>query len=510
MAGTVPATGLLVDVAVAFQGESMNILSRQIFLSLAALLPVLALPPSAASAATGIILYADSVDAVKDSYIVVLKDSAPVDSHTAALAATYSAKVRHTFRTTLHGFAATMTEPDARRLAADPTVAYVQQDAVVRAFDTQPNPPSWGLDRIDQAELPLNNSYTYTSSADVHVYVIDTGIRTTHTTFGGRAVWGINTTGDGNNTDCNGHGTHVAGTIGGLQYGVAKNVRLVAVKVLGCNGSGTFSSIIAGIDWVTANAVRPAVANVSLGGPGANAALENAMRNSITRGITYVVAAGNSNANACNFTPARVFEAITVSASDINDNKASFSNFGICADLFAPGVNITSSWNVNDTVSHNMSGTSMSTAHVTGAVARALSDQVGQTPQELLNKISSDFVYIKNWTQEMAVRKILIGPGTPVSYLAPELRISWVNSQIVQIVNEGRSDAFGFWVLLSDLAGRREWLWIHSILAHGYFEVRFQTPFENLNCGVVTVDDTDEIAETNENNNRQDVGICVK
>ncbi|HET9140709.1 S8 family serine peptidase, partial [Actinophytocola sp.] len=208
-----------------------------------------------AAAAQGQVLYTDSVDAIPNSYVVVFKDSVStqnVDSHVRTATAKYGGQARYTYRAALHGYAATMTEQQARTVAADPAVAFVQQDRTVRILDVQPNPPSWGLDRVDQRDLPLDNSYTFdTRASNVAAYVIDTGIRTTHETFGGRATFLTNTTGDGNNTDCNGHGTHVAGTVGGAQYGVAKAVRLTAVKVLGCTGSGSFAGVAAGVDWVT-------------------------------------------------------------------------------------------------------------------------------------------------------------------------------------------------------------------------------------------------------------------
>jgi subtilisin family serine protease len=222
------------------------------------------------AAAEGEILGASNPTAIKDSYIVVFKDSAAaargVDSLAADLAAKHGATVDYTYRHALKGFAGSLSEKAARQLAAAPGVAYVQQNGTVSLADTQPNPPSWGLDRIDQRNLPLDSSYTYPNTApNVTAYIIDTGIRTTHTTFGGRAVWGTNTV-DTNNTDCNGHGTHVAGTVGGSQYGVAKGVRLVAVKVLNCSSSGSFAGVAAGIDWVTGNHTSgPAVANMSLG-----------------------------------------------------------------------------------------------------------------------------------------------------------------------------------------------------------------------------------------------------
>ncbi|MFC0106965.1 S8 family peptidase [Kibdelosporangium aridum] len=331
-----------------------------------------------ASAAVGQVLGADRAGAIKDSYIVQIKDSASPKARSAQtareLTAKYGGQVKVAWQHALNGFAVTMTADEARRMAADPRIDYVQQDAVVSIADTQPNPPSWGLDRIDQRDRPLDNSYTYnTTASNVHVYVLDTGIRISHSTFGGRATWGFNAI-DTNNTDCNGHGTHVAGTIGGSQYGVAKGAQLVAVKVLNCQGSGSFAQVVNGINWVTQNAVKPAVANMSLGAAGSDTATENAVRNSIASGVTYAIASGNSNQNACNFTPAKVAEAITVNASDINDARASFSNFGTCTDIFGPGVNITSAWITNDTATNTISGTSMATPHVAGGAALWLAD----------------------------------------------------------------------------------------------------------------------------------------
>jgi subtilisin family serine protease len=334
-----------------------------------------------ASAAQGNVLGADSATAVQGSYLIVLKDSAKTAG---SLTSRYGGSVTHTYKAALNGFAAQMSATQARQLAADPAVESVQADQVMTIETTQTNPPSWGIDRIDQANLPLSTSYNYTSTAgNVHAYIIDTGINRTHTTFGGRAAFGFDAvTAGGTAADCNGHGTHVAGTVGGSQYGVAKAVQLVAVRVLDCAGSGTITGVIAGIDWVTANAIKPAVANMSLGG-GANATLDAAVRRSITSGVTYAIASGNSNANACSFSPARVTEAIIVNASQINDTRASFSNFGNCTDIFAPGVNITSSWMGSNTATNTISGTSMATPHVTGAAARYLSTHTTATPAQV-------------------------------------------------------------------------------------------------------------------------------
>jgi subtilisin family serine protease len=351
---------------------------------------------TASAAPEGTVAAAVGATALPDRYVVVLKDTATAKAATQrtadGLAKRYGGTVRATWRHALRGFAISTSAANARKLAADPAVASVSQDAEVHAVDTQPNPPSWGLDRIDQRDLPLNASYTYpTTAANVHAYIVDTGIRTTHSTFGGRATWGFNSV-DGNNTDCNGHGTHVAGTVGGAEYGVAKGVQLVAVKVLDCGGSGSFAGVISGVDWVTGNAVKPAVANMSLGAvaSAATAPLEAAVRASIASGVTYAIASGNSNANACGYSPALVAEAITVNASDITDRRASFSNYGTCTDLYAPGVNITSSWNTSDSATNTISGTSMATPHTAGVAAAYLATHPGDAPAAVQSALIGD------------------------------------------------------------------------------------------------------------------------
>jgi subtilisin family serine protease len=346
-----------------------------------------------ANAAEGHIRSAAGGEIVPGSYIVVLKDGtvsrSSVGSDARSLTARHGGTVRRTFGSALRGFSVKSTEAQARKLAGDSRVAFVQHNMVYRTNATQANPPSWGLDRIDQRNLPLNQAYGYSTTASgVRAYVVDTGIRTSHSDFGGRASIGYDAVGDGQNgQDCNGHGTHVAGTVGGAKYGVAKGVGLVGVRVLDCQGSGTTDQVVAGIDWVTANAVKPAVANMSLGGS-ADAALDSAVSRSINSGVTYAIAAGNGllglfPQNACSTSPARVPAAITVSVTDKTDTKASWGNYGTCVDIFAPGIDITSAWNANDTATNTISGTSMSTPHVTGAAALYLAGHPGATPQQV-------------------------------------------------------------------------------------------------------------------------------
>ncbi|MEM7535179.1 MAG: S8 family serine peptidase [Chloroflexota bacterium] len=340
------------------------------------------------------------------TYIVLFKDEEvgpesngiSISEYSTMLVDLYSGTLQHTYETALQGFAADLTPDAASQIAAMPDVEEVIEDTEIELVSsvmassispnaTQPS-ATWGLDRVDQRSLPLNSSYSYNNDAsDVHVYVIDTGIRTQHEEFGGRVGNGYSSIRDDNGTnDCHGHGTHVAGTVAGSTYGVAKSAQLYPIRVLSCSGRGTTAGVIAGVDWVTANHRSPAVANMSLGGA-SNSALDKAVENSIRAGVTYVVAAGNSRQSACHASPARVDEAITIGASTNSDARASFSNYGSCVDLFAPGHNITSAWSNTNSGTKTISGTSMASPHVAGAAALYLQSNPSHAPATVFEAI---------------------------------------------------------------------------------------------------------------------------
>ena len=338
---------------------------------------------------------------IKGQYIVVLKEDSQVNrlgasrgggndamSRAVNLAARHNLEVTQVYEHALHGFVIRNTNKKAiEALMREPEVAFIEEDGMVYTMPTQSG-ATWGLDRIDQRSRPLNGTYVYnTTATNVRVYVIDSGILASHSQFGGRVSGGASAINDGRGaSDCNGHGTHVAGTVGGSVHGVAKGVRLIPVRVFGCTGGSANSTIIAGIDWVRANHVKPAVANMSLGG-GVSSATDTATNNLINAGVTVVVAAGNSNANACNFSPARVANAITVGSTTSTDARSSFSNFGSCVNIFAPGSSITSAWYTSNSATNTISGTSMASPHVAGVAATYLAGNPSASPATVRNYI---------------------------------------------------------------------------------------------------------------------------
>ncbi|MCO8277363.1 S8 family peptidase [Actinoplanes sp. TRM 88003] len=349
--------------------------------------------PAAAAAPAGDLRLADAATAIPDSYIVVLKPGAKTQ------AASVGGQVRQQLGI-INGYEAKMSQAQAKRLAASAGVAYVEQNQTISLSATQNN-ATWGIDRIDQRNRPLSTTYTYpVTASNVTAYIIDTGIRYTHNEFsGGRATPGYDAVGSGA-VDCNGHGTHVAGTVGGTTYGVAKQVKLVGVRVLNCSGSGTTAGVIAGVNWVGNQTARPAVANMSLGG-GVSSTLDNAVNTAIGKGITFALAAGNSTANACNSSPARVANAITVGATTSTDARASYSNYGTCLDIFAPGSSITSAWYNSNSATSSISGTSMASPHVAGAAALVLSRNTGFSPAQVRDSLVNN-----------ATTGVVTNPGT--------------------------------------------------------------------------------------------------
>jgi hypothetical protein len=339
-----------------------------------------------------------AAEPLADQYIVVLRkdrldaagERVPVVAQ--AMAGDAAGGVLATYEHALQGFAMRASEARARALLCDPRVAYIAEDGEVGIEATQSN-ATWGLDRTDQRERPLNGNYTYhTRGLGVHAYVIDTGIRLTHQELSGRVGAGFDAvTSGGNANDCNGHGTHVAGTIGGSTYGIAKQATLHPVRVLDCGGSGSYSGVISGVNWVASNHIKPAVANMSLGG-GAYQALDDALAGAVSAGVTMVVAAGNSNADACSFSPARAASALTVGATDSADARSSFSNYGSCVDLFAPGSSITSAYYTSDSATAVLSGTSMASPHAAGVAALYLENHPGASPTQVMDRLTGSAI----------------------------------------------------------------------------------------------------------------------
>ncbi|MGP3983544.1 S8 family peptidase [Streptomyces sp. KR80] len=350
-----------------------------------------------ASAAEGAVVPAR--EPTPGGYIVELKDGVhatssaqAIEQASVSLVTRYGGQLKSTFTATIHGFAVkNMPERQARRLAADPSVQTVYQDGTARITDVQPNPPAWGIDRVDQKNLPLDKRYEYKNTAnDVTVYVTDTGTRFTHTEFEGRATSGYDFVDeDPNADDCNGHGTHTAGTIGGKTYGVAKKAKLVAVRMLGCNGSAPDSDGIEAVEWVTKNAKKPATVNASWGFDVADIG-DKAIDALINSGVSFVASAGNNNGDACAQGPAKIPAVITVGATDNRDNRSSFSNFGKCVDIFAPGSNILSAAHQSDNASATLSGTSMSSPHVAGAAALYLQTMPNASPEDVAKALTSN------------------------------------------------------------------------------------------------------------------------
>ncbi|MDT8408392.1 MAG: S8 family serine peptidase [Wenzhouxiangellaceae bacterium] len=333
---------------------------------------------------------------IAGEYIVVLKsDAARLAGETRSrnpeiravaesISSQYRVKLQRSFTHVLRGFVIVANERTITNLMLDERVAFIEENGRVSISQTTQTNATWGLDRIDQRDRPLNSTYVYdTAASNVRAYIIDTGILASHTQFGGRVLSGFSAINDGRGSnDCNGHGTHVAGTVGATTYGVAKQVRLVPVRVLDCQGSGSNAGVIAGMDWVAANRVLPAVANMSLGG-GASTATDNAVANMRNAGVTVVVAAGNENQNACNVSPARAAAAFAVGSTTNTDVRSSFSNFGTCVDIFAPGSSITSAWHTSNSATNSISGTSMASPHVAGAAALFLGQNPGASPAQV-------------------------------------------------------------------------------------------------------------------------------
>lgn len=429
------------------------------------LLPVLALAacqdtpeaPTAAVPGSAPMVRAAGGSGIADEYIIVF-DNGVGDAPGLAnrLVRTHGGSLMHTYQHAIRGFSARLPRAAVDALGRNPNVAYIEQNQVMRAIATQSN-ATWGIDRIDQRDLPLSTTYTYANTgAGVNAYILDTGIRLSHNEFGGRATFGFDAVGS-DGVDCNGHGTHVAGTVGGSTYGVAKGVSLIAVRVLDCAGNGTTAGVIAGIDWVTANHVKPAVANMSLGG-GASSTLDQAVANSIAAGVTYGLAAGNGDflgrpQDACNSSPARVPAGLTVGSTTSSDTESSFSNYGTCVDILAPGSGITSAWYESNTATETISGTSMATPHVVGVAALYLAANPGASPSQVAGALTSNATpntitlhsrSSSNSTPNLLLYAGFIGGGTdPLPNNPPVPAFTYACSDLTCQFTDGSSDSDG-------------------------------------------------------------------
>ena len=381
-------------------------------------------------------------------YIVVFWDSVTNPAAEAAnLLRASGGQLHHTYSSALKGFAASLSDAAVQAIRNDPNVNYVEQDQTVSLNTTTQTGATWGLDRIDQDLPPLNENYQYNfTGAGVSAFIIDTGIRATHDDLTPRVNVdaGFTAINDGQGTDdCHGHGTHVSGTVAGLTWGVAKAASLIPVRVLDCRGSGSWSGVIAGVDWVANSTLRPAVANMSLGG-GASQAVDDAVAGAVSRGATVVVAAGNSNANACNYSPARAPSAITVGATTSTDARASYSNYGTCLDLFAPGSGITSAWNTSNSATNTISGTSMASPHVAGVAALALAADTAASPwavAEFLTSKATQNVISSAGTGSPNRLVYSLASGAPKEPVGQTVAISSITGSAVSYKNGWRASA---------------------------------------------------------------------
>ena len=392
---------------------------------------------------------------VQGQYIVVLKDnvaalstersSAPRVSDVANLIGTlHGVKVTRSFNHALRGFVVNANDKALARLLMDSRISYIEEDGYMYASATQTG-ATWGIDRVDQRALPLDSSYTYnTAASNVHAYIIDTGVLGTHTQFTGRMGNGYTAITDANGTnDCNGHGTHVAGTVGGTTFGVAKSVIIHPIRVLGCTGSGTNSGVIAGMDWVTANHVKPAVANMSLGG-GASTATDDAVARMTAAGVVVAVAAGNDNGDACSYSPARAASAITVGSTTTTDARSSFSNFGTCLDIYAPGSSILSAWFTGTSATNTISGTSMASPHVAGAAALYLADNPTATPAQVTAALSASATSgVVTDAKTGSPNKLLYTLGGVPGNVAPTANFSSSTSGLTATFTDSSGDSDG-------------------------------------------------------------------